>query len=286
MSCGRDNIRVWRVRHGALRSSAVNLAHHHNNHVVFTDIAFGRPLPDVTRVYVTSSVGSVVEFDATTLRVHAVHEITHVGLLCVSVCGAFVVTGDSSGKMRLWPLTFTESFMTAEHDSALTSVCLCEDSTHIAAATIGGNLGVLNVCEKSYKTLMRSHTDDVLCVVMHPLLPQFVSLSCDETMRVWCLETHTQLFEFKAPGDTPVCGTYTPSGDVVVCGFVSGFLRVFDVTSATLVCEHHTHTSPVTSVITTHDGTRLFSAGSDGLLVAYDTHQVCVCIQTLVCRAL
>jgi len=38
VSCGRDNVRLWRVKEGSLRSAPVNLGEHHN--MEFTDIAF------------------------------------------------------------------------------------------------------------------------------------------------------------------------------------------------------------------------------------------------------
>lgn len=38
VSCGRDNVRIWRVRSGALRSCPVNLGEYRS--LEFTDLAF------------------------------------------------------------------------------------------------------------------------------------------------------------------------------------------------------------------------------------------------------
>ena len=38
VSCGRDNIRLWRLKDGTLRSAPVNLADYHG--MDFTDICF------------------------------------------------------------------------------------------------------------------------------------------------------------------------------------------------------------------------------------------------------
>lgn len=38
VSCGRDNVRLWRVRNGTLRSCPVNLGEYHS--MDFTDVAF------------------------------------------------------------------------------------------------------------------------------------------------------------------------------------------------------------------------------------------------------
>ena len=43
VSCGNDNIRFWRIRHGSLRSCPVDLGH--QGSVNFTDIGFGAKDP-------------------------------------------------------------------------------------------------------------------------------------------------------------------------------------------------------------------------------------------------
>ena len=43
VSCGNDNIRFWRIRHGSLRSCPVDLGRHGS--VNFTDVAYGAKDP-------------------------------------------------------------------------------------------------------------------------------------------------------------------------------------------------------------------------------------------------
>ena len=38
VSCGRDNVRLWRVKEGSLRSAPVNLGEYHT--MEFTDVSF------------------------------------------------------------------------------------------------------------------------------------------------------------------------------------------------------------------------------------------------------
>ena len=38
VSCGRDNVRLWRVKEGSLRSAPVNLGEYHS--MEFTDVGF------------------------------------------------------------------------------------------------------------------------------------------------------------------------------------------------------------------------------------------------------
>ncbi|XP_063791128.1 WD repeat-containing protein 90 isoform X4 [Pseudophryne corroboree] len=66
VSCGRDNIRLWRVRSGSLRSCPVNLGEFHN--LEFTDLAFevGHSPdrePEDRTLYVCSRSGHILEID-------------------------------------------------------------------------------------------------------------------------------------------------------------------------------------------------------------------------------
>lgn len=62
VSCGRDNVRLWRVKEGQLRSAPVNLGEHHS--MEFTDVAFEAGYhadkdPSDRLVYVLQAISNV-----------------------------------------------------------------------------------------------------------------------------------------------------------------------------------------------------------------------------------
>ena len=55
-----------------------------------------------------------------------------------------------------------------------------------------------------------------------------------------------QLYDFRAPGDTPCVVCFHPMKEVLVCGFENGCIRVFDVASTSLIVEHKNHRGKIT----------------------------------------
>jgi hypothetical protein len=55
-----------------------------------------------------------------------------------------------------------------------------------------------------------------------------------------------QVIEFTSEKDQPTCAVYHPASETyIACGYSSGYLRIFDVTTATAVLETRSHTAPV-----------------------------------------
>jgi hypothetical protein len=57
---------------------------------------------------------------------------------------------------------------------------------------------------------------------------------------------YLQVIEFTSEKDQPSCAVYHPASETyIACGYSSGYLRIFDVTTATAVLETRSHTAPV-----------------------------------------
>ena len=56
-----------------------------------------------------------------------------------------------------------------------------------------------------------------------------VTVSDDETIRVWDLDTLSQLYDFRAANEKPCAVTYHPHQQVFACGFRNGAVRVFNI---------------------------------------------------------
>jgi hypothetical protein len=57
---------------------------------------------------------------------------------------------------------------------------------------------------------------------------------------------YLQVIEFTSEKDQPTCAVYHPASETyIACGYSSGYLRIFDVTTATAVLETRSHTAPV-----------------------------------------
>ncbi|KAK7112108.1 WD repeat-containing protein 90-like isoform X2 [Littorina saxatilis] len=295
VSCGRDNIRFWRLKDGTLRSAPVNMGDHHS--MDFTDLCFasaGHAVKAIETVilYVCSRSGHMFELDYQKVNVRHVRRLLPIstgtkngdknkgrsgsglGITSLSMNETFCVTGSEDGFLRLWPLDFAHVYLEAEHEGAVTAVSLSSDGMKILAGTSAGNLGVLDVATRDYTTIMRSHTKRILSIALDPCRKHIATVSSDQTIRVWDAETLQQLYDFSAPQECPTTICYHPSQQVFVCGFESGAVRVFNVVSTCLLAEHTNHRGAVTGVAYSPDGEYLYSSCSLGFLVGYSASDV------------
>uniref|UniRef100_W5M6P3 WD repeat domain 90 n=1 Tax=Lepisosteus oculatus TaxID=7918 RepID=W5M6P3_LEPOC len=234
VSCGRDNIRLWRVRSGALRSCPVNLGEYHC--MEFTDIVFEEGHladrePEDRTLFASSKSGHILEIDYKTVTIknvrrllpsqqkHSLHREKQtfssgpgIAVNSISISSAFCATGSEDGYLRLWPLDFSTVFLEAGKKLQW---------------PISSPLGVR--------------------VAM-------------------CL----QLYDFISE-DTPCAVSFHPTQQEFACGFRSGLLRVFNIGTSSLLAEHKQHRGEVIGLAFSPDGEYMYSAGSLGSLALYNS---------------
>lgn len=113
-SCGKENIRFWRIRDtGNIRGSAVVLNHHARN-TVFTslDYEYGFRSNDhqenesLKRVFIGSKHGMIFQVNYQSETLEATYKTNDAAIYSLSVNDAFCVTGSEDSYLRVWPLDF------------------------------------------------------------------------------------------------------------------------------------------------------------------------------------
>ncbi|XP_034716336.1 WD repeat-containing protein 90 isoform X2 [Etheostoma cragini] len=294
VSCGRDNIRLWRVRNGTLRSCPVNLGEYHT--LDFTDVAFeegnsSNQHLDHRTLFASSRSGYIFEIDYSRVVIRNVRRLLpaqqqhanrrekwtfntgpSIAINSISVSSSFCATGSEDGFLRLWPLDFSAVFLEAEHEGPVSLVSVSSDSLQVLAATSTGNLGFLDVSSRGYSTLMRSHTDTVLGFSVDGIRRHLTTASSDGTVRIWNMDSLHQLYDFVSE-DSPCSVAFHPSEQLFSCGFSSGIVRVFDISSAKLLAEHKQHRGEVVGLAFSPDGEFMYSADSQGSVVLYNASE-------------
>jgi WD40 repeat protein len=275
VSCGHSNVRLWRVKERSLRSCPVNTGEYHGIH--FTDAVFDEAIRpdgrDERRVFASSACGKVFIINYTQIQVLRVVQLESGGINCLAVSELFCAIGSMS-SLKLWKLDFSSVFLETEQEGNVEAVGISQDGLKVLLASDQGCIGMLDATSRSYSTLMRSHTDTIFSVSLHERKRHVTTVSADNTIRVWdCGQQFTQLFDFCAPHDCPCCVAYHPVRNCLACGFASGAVRIFHVSSTRLLAEHRHHSDYVTGLAFTSDGSYLLSSAVDSLLVLYDSSQ-------------
>jgi WD40 repeat protein len=102
---------------------------------------------------------------------------------------AFCVIGSEDTYLRTWPLDFSEFFMEAQHEGTVSAVDISTDGLKVLCGTLYGSIGILDKSNKNYKTILRSHTDEILTLDYHQMKGILITASRDKTIRLWNLET-------------------------------------------------------------------------------------------------
>ncbi|KAM6299212.1 WD repeat-containing protein 90 [Aegotheles albertisi] len=286
VSCGRDNIRLWRVRSGALRSCPVGLGEYHS--LEFTDLAFeeghvAEREPEDRTLFVCSKSGHVLEVDYKKVCVRSARRLlpaqpqqksgsstgSGIAINSISISSTFCATGSEDGYLRLWPLDFSAVVLEAEHEAPVSSVCISPDGRKVLCTTTAGHLGYLDIQSRDYNTLMRSHEDSVLAFSVEGTRQQMATVSQDSTIRVWDLVSMQQLYDFTAAEESPCAVAFHPTQQILACGFDSGMVRTFSLAACDLLVEHKQHRTAITGLTFSPDGNFMFSSCLQGTLALY-----------------
>ncbi|XP_068921625.1 WD repeat-containing protein 90 [Petaurus breviceps papuanus] len=292
VSCGRDNIRLWRIRSGTLRSCPVNLGEYHA--LEFTDLAFEEGHvadrePEDRTLFVCSRSGHILEINyknvtiqnarrllpSQTQPVHRKEKQTFnsgpgIAINSISISSTFCAMGSEDGYLRLWPLDFSSVFLEAEHEGAVSSVCISPDGLRVLSTTSTRNLGFLDIQSRGYNTLVRSHADLILAFAVEGHRKQLATVSQDNTIRIWDLVTMQQLYDFTTTEETPCAITFHPTQQVFVCGFSNGVVRSFSLVVSDLLVEYKRHRGAITGLAVSPDGKFMYSSCSQGTLALYN----------------
>ncbi|XP_066924682.1 WD repeat-containing protein 90-like [Clytia hemisphaerica] len=293
MTCGKSNMRVWRLKPKQLKSCAIELGQYLD--VVFTDMAFERRKklvedPTDFKIFVSSSAGKLFVVTYKSLTVTKVFDLSQgkqLSLNCIALSDNYCAVGCSDGYLRVWPISFQSVYLEAEHEGAVNVVSISEDGSKILAGTDMGNLGTIDIIQKSYSTITRSHLSPIISTSLNPVHQQIASISEDRTIKLWDLDTFQQVYDFQSPNEALTSVSCHPNSPELACGFVTGAVRIFSLSTTTLKKELLQHTDTILSTAYSPNGQYLYSAGGDGALIQYnvsDDYDVLKMTENLVCK--
>lgn len=278
VSCGKENIRFWRVSKKHLSGAAVVLNHHARNSEFtcldfecYVSSAVSRASDELLkRVFVGAAHGLIFQVNYHTRELEGVFQIHDGPVRALSVTEGFCVTVSGDGYLRIWPLDFTEFYLEAHHEGSVGAVDVSTDRMAVVCGTDFSALGIIDMSTNAYRTLLRSHTQTILSTDVQQLTGLILTVSADNTIRVWNGADYSQLYEFTSPEDEPLVGSFHPTDDKFVVGFMSGTVRVFCASETAVIHEFVQHEAEIVHVAHSPDGTHMASISKEGLTCVYD----------------
>ena len=241
VSCGRENIRFWRLKSSYLNGCPVVLNHHaRQSNFTVLDYCFTAESSrqgKERRVVVGAQTGMVYIVDHDTRKLQQVLRLHEQAICSLKIGGGFCVTGSADQYIRVWPLDFGEFYVEAKHDGSVVALDISKDGLSVGLGTTKGYLGILDLTRQDCKTVIRAHFAGVDGLGIDLPSEQLISLGKDDTIRVWDTDICQQNYEFNySSKDECVC-IASLSSSKFIGGFASGIVRVFDISSVSVVEE-------------------------------------------------
>ena len=273
VSCGRENIKFWRIKNDHLNVKAVVLNQFSKNNdflcLDFNNTMFGDDFTDKGKVYIGSTNGCIFQIACNNQELEAVYKVQNSSILSIAVNEAFCATGSQDGYLRIWPVDFSEFLIEAKHDTGVCSVDISYDALEILCGTLGGSIGILNVQNKEYKTILRSPPNIIKNIIIHPSFNYLFTIEGDNSVRIWDIEHKAEAYQFVSTKDPPIC-VAAPNDLFFICGFSSGIIKVFDLEKTEVLYECKPFKSPVNHLLFIQQDKLLIAMSAQGNLSIHD----------------
>lgn len=278
MSCGKESIRSWRIKNDHLSGKAIVLSHHSRSsefldldYDIFTSTSKNPTIDNyLKRIFVVSNQGMLFQINYETTELEGVLQLHDLGINAIIVTEGYCVTGSDDSFLRVWPLDFSEYLLEARHEGPVVSVDISTDRFSIVCGTSNCTIGSLDMSTNAYRTLLRSHTQPIQSMDIHPITGMLLTASQDRTLRIWSPDQYEEQFEFFSPQDMPVTVSFHPSTNYFACGFESGSLRIFEIETTSMKEEFLQHECKIVKCVHSPDAKFLISASEDGVVCLYD----------------
>ena len=273
-SCGRENIKCWRIKNDHLNGKAIvlNQFARGNNFLCldYNNAMFGDDFSSKGKVYVGSNNGCIFQIACNSQELEAVYKVQESAILSLAVNEAFCATGSQDGYLRIWPVDFSEFLIEAKHDNGVCGVDISYDAMEILCGTLGGAIGVLNVQNKEYKTILRSPPNAIKDLILHPSGDYLFSIEGDNSIRIWDIEHKAEAFQFVSSKDPPIC-VAAPKDLFFACGFSSGILKIFDLEKTEVLYECKPFKSSLNNLLYIQNDKLLVTMSAQGNLSIHDS---------------
>eukprot|EP00441_Pelagodinium_beii_P032413 CAMPEP_0197643076 /NCGR_PEP_ID=MMETSP1338-20131121/16530_1 /TAXON_ID=43686 ORGANISM="Pelagodinium beii, Strain RCC1491" /NCGR_SAMPLE_ID=MMETSP1338 /ASSEMBLY_ACC=CAM_ASM_000754 /LENGTH=1835 /DNA_ID=CAMNT_0043216291 /DNA_START=42 /DNA_END=5549 /DNA_ORIENTATION=- len=260
VTCGKENIRFWRVKESHMPGRSVVLKSlARQSH--FTAMAFefnrmghsyflGESLAEHLRMFVGTADGKVLQLSYRDRKVQAVYQLHTEAITWMCANEGFVVTASADRYVRVWPLDFKSFYLHAIHESPVVGVDITADGMQVLCSTADGSIGVLDMQSHLHQPVLRSHNAPIADGAISEHFKELATVCCDGTLKVWSVPSLSLTYEFSIEEDEPKAVAFHPgSRHLIACGYQSGTLRIFDADAPALLCERRHHVQPIASLV-------------------------------------
>lgn len=163
VTCGRENIRLWRMKKHHLSGRPI-LLNEYCRGFIYQDVCIVKEAKD-TLLFASSNKGIVLKISYQTEQVLSAFQLHTEPINVFQVYSGYAITGSDDQRLRIWPMDFADFLLEARHEGGVKMVSGGKNGRILLIGTKAGTLGLLDVTQHRY--IYSCQVDVLLFTTMH-----------------------------------------------------------------------------------------------------------------------
>ncbi|XP_014471855.1 PREDICTED: echinoderm microtubule-associated protein-like 2 isoform X7 [Dinoponera quadriceps] len=271
VSCGKGHVSFWSLDNGGMLYKRMGIFESRDKPRYVTCVAFNQNGDVLTG----DSNGNIIVWARGTNTISRLVRNLHEGSIfsiCVLKNGNIITGGGKDGRILHFDATLNltgEEAQIEDHFGGIRTLSEGRGSQLLVGTT--RNCILVGDVEMGFNPAMLGHAEEVWGLAAHPTLPQFATAGHDRLLQMWDSLSHTVVWS-KDIGEQAQSIAFSPDGNVIVVGCVSGKWLAIDSETRELYTHHSDGSEPLQAVQFSPDGSLLAIGSRDNYIYIYQVN--------------
>ncbi|XP_070164103.1 echinoderm microtubule-associated protein-like 2 isoform X6 [Polyergus mexicanus] len=272
VSCGKGHVSFWSLDNGGMLYKRMGVFESRDKPRYVTCVAFNQNGDVLTG----DSNGNIIVWARGTNTISRLVRNLHEGSIfsiCVLKNGNIITGGGKDGRILHFDASLNltgEDAQIEDHFGGIRTLSEGRGTQLLVGTT--RNCILVGDVEMGFNPAMLGHAEEVWGLAAHPTLPQFATAGHDRLLQMWDSLSHTVVWS-KDIGEQVQSIAFSPDGNIIVVGCVSGKWLAIDSETRELYTHHSDGSEPIQIVQFSPDGTLLALGSRDNYIYIYQVNE-------------
>ncbi|XP_039309493.1 echinoderm microtubule-associated protein-like 2 isoform X7 [Solenopsis invicta] len=273
VSCGKGHVSFWSLDNGGMLYKRMGVFESRDKPRYVTCVAFNQNGDILTG----DSNGNIIVWARGTNTISRLVRNLHEGSIfsiCVLKNGNIITGGGKDGKILYFDASLNltgEEAQIEDHFGGIRTLSEGRGTQLLIGTT--RNCILVGENDMGFNPAMLGHAEEVWGLAAHPTLPQFATAGHDRLLQMWDSLSHTVVWS-KDIGEQAQSIAFSPDGNIIVVGCVSGKWLAIDSETRELYTHHSDGAEPMQVVQFSPDGSLLALGSRDNYIYIYQVNEV------------
>jgi len=158
-----------------------------------------------------------------------------VNSICYSPDNKFIVTGDYSGKIKIWCTKTYHCIITLDGDGNIRSACVSPDNKNIVSGHTDGNVKIWDMMTGVLVKILSGHANWIRSVCYSSDNKFIMSGSDDKTIKIWNAKTGDLINTLSGYPHYVMGACYSSDNKLIIYGSYDRIIKIWDAETSNLI---------------------------------------------------